>query len=146
LYSGTIGKVEKFRVYKKDITHYRIEAWSNGQWVSIPFVEYPENLVLNGCKFVVNEAGRLDTVNNKKDGADAGVFAWIECKGFELRKADHFEKNVFFNPYRVSNFVDRKTENAIYFCDSVVIQGNILSYYVPQYKDILNKKIKTKFF
>tara|TARA_R110000787_G_scaffold192103_2_gene303649 strand:+ start:3921 stop:4310 length:390 start_codon:yes stop_codon:yes gene_type:complete len=128
MYSGTLQS-PKYRVYKKSITEYRVEAQFGNGWVSCVNGN-PENLMLTGCELHVCEEGRKSLLNSKADGIDAPVFAWIVCEGWEVIPAHrpHNKDRVFFNPYRVDKFVDRATENPVNSCDEIIVHGNILSY------------------
>lgn len=138
----------KYRVYKKDIEHYRVEEKINGAWVDSG--HYPKELVLYTCKFVVDKDLRKKTLDEKLDGPDAPVHAWIECMAvlteFTMMNDiafDNYMKTVddgrvvFYNPFKMDCFVDRKTFESsnrecgyskLFDADLVTIKGNLLKY------------------
>jgi hypothetical protein len=131
MYSGTIIKPKKFRVYKKGITTYRIEAMIGGRWIEITGKNmHPSKITLFDCKMVVNEDLRIKTVTSKMDGDDAPVHAWIECESYSIGPDFSGPKGspVFYNPYRVNKFTDRRTREAIEEASKVSINGNFLTY------------------
>ena len=134
MYSGAKIAPTKYRVYKKDITTYRIEGWIMGRWMSLSNkYGFPTRLDLYNCKFVVEESLRQQTVNERLDGESAPVCAWIECmvvatQDFTSNILPPSKREVFFNPYRVTEFTDRETHTPLYNARKVFIFGNQLFY------------------
>lgn len=125
MYSGTV----KYRVYKKDIEHYRIEVFdiNTKQWVAVGN-DYPINLTLFNCKMVVDDDLRVKCISGKLDGEDAPVHAWIECTGYVKQTISDMKNILYYNPYTVQKFCDRITRKVIEYCNTVTINGNKLYY------------------
>ena len=122
MYSGII----KYRVYKKDVTHYRVERMSlsggkSGEWEPVG-AEYPENLTLMRCKTVVVPELIEAAKNN------GTLCAWIECEGIIAGKSIPLPNVLYFNPFTVSEFMDRHTKKVIDRCRTISIAGNKLTY------------------
>lgn len=125
MYSGSV----KYRVYKKDISHYRVEVFdpATKTWKPV-LTTFPERLTLFGCTFFVDEKLRKETITKKLDGADAHVHAWIVCNGFILKDSGKLKRLLYYNPARVDHFVNRETMKPVDYAETVSINQNTLTY------------------
>ena len=125
MYSGSV----KYRVYKKDIEHYRIEVFDiiTKQWIEVTN-DYPSNLTLFNCKLVVDDDLRVKCLTGNLQGADAPVHAWIECTGYIRQTISLYTKILYYNPFTVTRFCDRITRKVLDYCSIVTIDGNKLFY------------------
>lgn len=130
-----------YRVYKKSKEYYRIEEMIDGNWEEIEEDKDIENLLLEDCYLIVNERGRINTVEGSfKSSKDVPVHAWIECNSYkiggELKDPDGI---LYYNPFTVKKFTDRESYElslhtvkvkplVIHKCDEIGIKGNYLEY------------------
>ena len=76
---------------------------------------HTDDLDLWDCAFHVNAKGRAKVLEEKRKNVHAGIKGYIDCLGqVEYAPwAEHCE--VTYNPYKYDSFVDKTTEEPIYY-------------------------------
>lgn len=104
-------------------------------------VGYAKTVELKDCKLIVCEAGRQRVLREKQKNVHAYVRGSIKgtigFKAFKNRTipttpaislTDGYSPNcsLYYNPYKVSSFVDKLTGCPVTECDHVLLSNNVL--------------------
>lgn len=125
----------RYRVYKKTKDHYRVEQRQPNGWVELETDKQIGQLLLQNCRFVVHENGRVDTVGKRfAASVDVPVHAWIECGSYSFAGTPFAPQGIlYYNPFTVRYFMDRASYEAgaprvLSGAGAVRIDGNFLEY------------------
>lgn len=98
---------------------------------------HAEEVQLTGCSFVVNEAGRQRVLETQEKNVHAGVVGVLEAF-IAFEPSCDFDAHLLFelgcreltyNPYKYTSFVDAQTEKAIETSELVQLMSNKRVFY-----------------
>jgi hypothetical protein len=74
------------------------------------------------CSFRVNAKGRAKVLEEKRKNVHAGVIGYIDCLG--QGDFTRIEQQVTYNPYKYDSFVDKTTEEPVYYSSFAHLRHN----------------------
>lgn len=117
--------MKRYSIWKASIDTYRVHDTRTG------LIKVVGEFAAVGCTFHVDDVARIEAERNgyKNSGDPLDYFAWIEADQVTANAARVlYPAKVFFNPFRVSRFVNRATGAAVHAAQIVTAVGNTLSF------------------